>query len=130
MITREQWLDVKGIGGKSAESLTAWFNEKENVELLKRMNLLGVKIIFPEKLQVASYGLQDKTFVLTGELAGFTRDEAKDMIRKRGGNISSSVSKKTDYIVAGENPGSKYGKAMELGVKIVGEEEFKKLLRE
>ena len=127
-VTKEQWLGIKGIGDKSAESLTAWFNEKESSKLLKRMNLFGVKIIFPEKLRIASYELRDKTFVLTGELVGFTRDEAKDMIRKRGGNISSSVSKKTDYVVAGENPGSKYEKAKELGVKIINENEFKKLL--
>ena len=126
-ITKENWLEIKGIGDKSAESLTEWFNNKENLELLKRMSKLGVDINIP-KLQITNSKLQGQTFVLTGELSGFTRDEAKDMIRKRGGDISSSVSKKTDYVVAGENPGSKYDKAKELGVKIINESEFKKLL--
>ena len=68
------------------------------------------------------------TFVLTGELVGFTRDEAKDMIRKEGGSVSSSVSKKTDFVLAGENAGSKLQKAEQLGVKVLTEEEFKKML--
>ena len=126
-VKKQQWLDIKGIGEKSAESLTEWFNNKENLELLKRMHEFDIDINIP-KLQIANYKLQGKTFVLTGELTGFTRDEAKDMIRKRGGDISSSVSKKTDYVVAGENPGSKYDKAKELEVKIIDENELKKLL--
>ncbi|HEX8973959.1 MAG TPA: BRCT domain-containing protein, partial [Patescibacteria group bacterium] len=107
-----------------------WFSEKENQELLKTMAKSGVKIEMPEKKQAKNLTLQGKTFVLTGELAGFTRDEAKDMIRKRGGDVSSSVSKKTSYVVAGENPGSKLQKAKELGVKVIGEEELKKLLED
>jgi DNA ligase (NAD+) len=129
-IKNSQWLAIKGIGEKSAESLVAWFGDKANVELLKRMNLLGVKIIFPERLRVTGYGLRGKTFVLTGQLAGFTRDEAKDMIRKRGGDISSSVSKKTDYVVAGDEPGSKLDKARELGVKVIDESEFREMISE
>ena len=126
-ISIEQWLGIKGIGEKSAESLALWFSDEENIKLLKRMESLGVKIVFSDKLQIASYKLQGLTFVLTGELAGFTRDEAKDMIRREGGSVSSSVSKKTDYVVAGENAGSKYDKAIKLGVKVLNEEEFKKL---
>ena len=129
-ITKENWLEIKGIGDKSAESLTEWFSDKENLKLLERMQKLGVEIKMGEMGMKGANGekLKGKTFVLTGELSGFTRDEAKDMIRKRGGDISSSVSKKTDYVVAGENPGSKYDKAKELGVKIINESEFKKLL--
>ena len=67
-------------------------------------------------------------FVLTGELKNFTRDDAKDMIRRLGGEISSSVSKNTSYVLAGENPGSKYDKAKKLGVKIIREEEFREML--
>jgi len=73
--------------------------------------------------------LTGKTFVLTGEMKSWTRDEVKDIIRKAGGDISSSVSKNTDYVVAGENPGSKYQKALRLGVKIIGEKEFRELIR-
>ena len=126
-ITIEQWTSIKGIGDKSAESLVQWFNDKNNLNLLEKMKASGVEVGVTESENVAGGKLTGKTFVLTGELLSFTRDEAKDMIRKAGGDISSSVSKKTDYVVAGENPGSKYQKASELGVKIINEEEFKKL---
>jgi DNA ligase (NAD+) len=126
-IKSEDWLGIKGIGEKSAESLIQWFNDKNNLKLLEKMEDLGVKVGFP-KLQVMKE-LQGKTFVLTGELENFTRDQAKDMIRLAGGDISSSVSKKTDYIVAGASPGSKYDKAKKIGVKIIDEEEFIKLMK-
>jgi DNA ligase (NAD+) len=130
MISKEQWMEIKGIGDKSAESLSEWFKDKNNLKLLEKMEKLGIFIEFPnEASEAKSSKLSGKTFVLTGELSGFTRDEAKDMIRKRGGDISSSVSKKTDYVVAGENPGSKYDKARELGVNVINEEEFMKLLK-
>jgi DNA ligase (NAD+) len=72
--------------------------------------------------------LKNKTFVLTGTLSTMTRDEAKEKIRALGGNVSSSVSKETDYVVAGENPGSKYEKAQELGVPVLSENEFERLI--
>jgi DNA ligase (NAD+) len=130
-ITPEQWMNIKGLGDKMALSLVEWFTSKENIKLLKRMDDLGVIIEFSNAANQPAGGLKlsAKTFVLTGELSGFTRDEAKDMIRKKGGDISSSVSKKTDYVVAGENPGSKYDKAIELGVKVINEKEFEKLLK-
>jgi DNA ligase (NAD+) len=127
-ITAEDWMKIKGIGGKSAESLVEWFSDKNNLELLEKIKFSGVEVVFP-KLQNADQSLQGRTFVLTGEMKSFTRDEAKDIIRKKGGDVSSSVSRKTDYVVAGENPGSKYDKAKELGVKIISEEEFKRLIQ-
>ena len=130
-ISKERWMEIKGIGDKSAESLAEWFNDKNNLKLLQKLDNLGVLIEFSnETSEAKNYKLSNKTFVLTGELSNFTRDGAKDMIRKRGGDISSSVSKKTDYVVAGENPGSKFDKAKELGVKIIDESEFKKLIQE
>ena len=129
-ITLEQWLSIKGIGGKSAESLVGWFGNRENIALLEKMESLGVETEFAEKIQQKNTKLSGKTFVLTGELSGFTRDEAKDIIRKAGGDVSSSVSRKTDYVVAGENPGSKYQKAKELGVNVIEEEEFIKLIQQ
>jgi len=129
--TKEQWLEIKGIGEKSAESLAVWFSDKENIKLLERLSNLGVVLQFPnEAIEARSYKLAGKTFVLTGELSGLTRDEAKDMIRKKGGDVSSSVSKKTDYVVAGENPGSKYDKARELGVKVIDKKAFLSLIGE
>jgi len=129
-IKYERWVSIKGIGEKSAGSLVNWFSDKENMKLLEKMNELGVEIEGTSRdLSVQKKSkLQDLTFVLTGEMAGFTRDEAKDIIRKEGGDISSSVSRRTDYVLAGENPGSKYDKATKLGVKIIDEKEFKKLL--
>ncbi len=124
--TEGEWSVLNGIGTKSAESLRVWFADKRHQNMLARLQQQGILLVLPEVLE-GKQSLQGKTFVLTGELTSFTRDEAKDMIRKQGGSISSSVSKKTDYVVAGENPGSKYDKAKELGVVIVDESGFKAL---
>jgi DNA ligase (NAD+) len=127
---KEDWIKIKGIGEKSAESMEEWFGNSENIKMLKRMEEFGIEIIVPDaKHQTQNTKLQGKTFVLTGELKDFTRDALKDMIRKAGGNVSSSVSRKTDYLLVGAMPGSKYVKAKELGVKIIEEEEFKNLLK-
>jgi DNA ligase (NAD+) len=122
-ITIDDWMKIKGIGDKAAESLNQWFNNKENIELLDKMKNLGVVVIIP-KLQITNYKLQNQSFVLTGELESMSRDEAKEKIRALGGDISSSVSKNTSYVIVGKNPGSKYDKARELGVKIIDEREF------
>jgi DNA ligase (NAD+) len=129
VISKEEWMAIKGIGEKSAESLMEWFNEGKNQELFRRLEEEGVEIILPEVRATDALPLAGRSFVLTGELVSFTRDEAKAMIKEKGGAVSSSVSRKTDYVVAGENPGSKYDKAKELGVKILDEEGFKELLK-
>lgn len=132
-IKMEDWLNIKGIGEKMAQSLVEWFSDKNNIKLLERMKELGIEVVVKNCLATPGLAkpdrLQNLTFVLTGELKNFTRDEAKDMIRNKGGDISSSVSKKTNYVVAGENPGSKYDNARELKVKIINEQEFVKLLK-
>jgi len=117
---------TEDIGPKVAESITEWFNDAHNQKLIDELLTNGVKIINPEKKSAGK--LDGLVFVLTGEMASFSRDEAKEKIRALGGDVSSSVSKKTDYVVAGDNPGSKYNKAKDLGVKIISEEEFKNLL--
>lgn len=124
------WMAVKGIGEKSAESLLEWFHDPKRLEILRRMEKFGVIVFFPEGESRETGRFFGKTFVLTGELSSFTRDEAKDMIRKNGGSVSSSVSRKTDYVVAGENPGSKLEKAGELGVEVIDEEGFRKMFEE
>ncbi len=124
----EDWLNIKGIGEKSAESLVEWFGNQENIEVLEKMEKLGVEIVVDKEEKNGNKKLENLTFVLTGELENFTRDAVKDIIRKEGGSVSGSVSRKTDYVLAGENPGSKFDKAKELGVKIIGEEEFKKMI--
>ena len=116
-ISPEDWLNIKGIGEKSAESLVEWFNNGENIKLLKKMKDLGVEVEIP-KVKIVDLKLQDRSFVLTGELKTMTRDEAKEKIRALGGDISSSVSKNTSYVIVGKNPGSKYDKARELRVKV------------
>lgn len=122
------WMQIKGIGVKSAESLAAWFSDDKNLEMLWRMEKAGVKAVLPGIGKGTGGSLQGLSFVLTGELARFTRDQAKAIIRENGGEVSSSVSKKTSYVLAGENSGSKYEKAKELGIKIIGEKEFADLL--
>ncbi len=126
-ISAEDWFKIKGIGEKSADSLVGWFRDKENLKLLEKMKILGVEVKIP-MLHVTSYMLRGKSFVLTGELESMARDEAKEKIRELGGDVSLSASKNTDFVVVGKNPGSKYDKAMELGVRVVGEKEFLKMI--
>lgn len=124
----EELLRVKDIGEVVAKSIYDWFRDKRNLKLLERLVKVGVKIISP-KLKAKSQKLKDKTFVFTGELESMTRDEAKEKIRELGGNVSSSVSKNTDFVVVGKEPGSKYNKAKKLGVKIIREEEFLRMVK-
>jgi DNA ligase (NAD+) len=121
--------DIYGVGQVVAESLYEWFRDKDNIKNLD--GLMKVIKVLPEKTAQKSSGkhpLAGKTFVLTGTMPNLSRDEAKEMIRLIGGEVSSSVSSKTDYVVAGESAGSKLDKAEELGVKIIDEEAFKKLV--
>lgn len=127
-ILEKQWMSIKGIGEKVAKSLYEWFTAASNREMLMRLHMLGIQLVFQEVEKDTAQTLQSKTFVLTGELTGFTRDEAKAMIKRYGGSVSSSVSSKTSYVVVGENPGSKHQKALDLGVPVLTEEDFKKLL--
>ncbi len=129
-LTEEDLLNIKGIGEMVAESVQEWFADSKNKELLELLTEEGVKLVLPLNKGVAGHLWQGKTFVLTGELPSFTRDEAKAMIKEKGGSVSSSVSAKTTYVVAGENPGSKYTKAQELGVTILDEAAFEKLLNQ
>jgi DNA ligase (NAD+) len=126
----EELEQIEGIGEKVAESIYQWFRNKKNLELLEGLNKVGI-IIETTAKKLKSYEakkLKGKTFVLTGALESMSRDEAKEKIRALGGDISSSVSKKTDFVVAGKKPSSKYDKAKKLGVKIIGEKEFLKIL--
>ena len=118
---------VHEIGPIVAESIYNFFHNPKNLKVLEKLKKGGVK--FPEEKAVAKKTpLSGKTFVLTGGLESFSRDEARKMIEDLGGRISSSVSKKTDYVVVGADPGSKYDKARQLKVKTLDEEEFRKLI--
>ena len=127
--TEEQLEAIPGVGGVVAHSISVWFKEKQNKALLKRL-LKYIKVQQGLSLLESQQGqsLLNITFVLTGTMRNMSRDEAKAKIRSLGGNVSSSVSKNTNYVVAGESPGSKYDEAGKLGVKIIDEKEFVKLL--
>ena len=124
----EELQKIDGIGPKVAESVFYWFKDKHNRELFERL-LKRIKIILPEKSPLLEKSkIRGKIFVLTGTMESVSRDKAKEEIKLRGGHLSESVSKNTDFVVAGAEPGSKYDKAKKLGVKIIGEKEFLKLL--
>jgi DNA ligase (NAD+) len=103
-----------------------FFSIAANRKMVERLREAGLTLTGQKKERGTK--LAGKTFVLTGTLAHFTRDEAKRMIEDAGGKVSGSVSKKTDYVVAGADAGSKLDKAKELGVKVIGEKELEKLL--
>jgi DNA ligase (NAD+) len=123
----EDMTKVHEIGPIVAESIYNFFHNPKNLKILEKLKKGGVK--FPEeKVAAKKTPLSGKTFVLTGGLDSFTRDQAREIIEDMGGRVSSSVSKKTDYVVVGKDPGSKYDKAVELKVKTMDEDEFKKLI--
>ncbi|MCD6270896.1 NAD-dependent DNA ligase LigA, partial [bacterium] len=116
---------IPDVGPIVAKSIYEWFRNARNIKLVDGLLKAGVKIITPKKVEEK---LKGKTFVFTGALKTMTREEASEKVRLLGGKVSSSVSKNTDFVVVGENPGSKYEKAKKLGVKTISEEEFLKML--
>lgn len=123
----EKLLELHEVGEVMARSIVAWFKNTRNRSVIRELKKAGV-VIENSVTHRAGGKLSGKTFVLTGSLGTMTRDEAKEKIRQAGGNISESVSKSTSYIVSGADPGSKYEKARTLGVSILTEQEFLKLL--
>jgi DNA ligase (NAD+) len=124
---QEALLHVEGVGEQVASSIREFFAHGRNQALLKKLTAAGVRGLPPEP-QAASV-LGGKTFVFTGGLPNLSRDEAKAMVTARGGKVTSSVSAKTDYVVAGADPGIKLAKARELGVTVLDEAEFMELLK-
>ena len=125
--TLEALTQVHEIGPIVAESLYNFFHNPKNLEVLKKLKQGGV--LFPEeKTEIKETPLTGKTFVLTGGLDSMTRDQARKIIETFGGRVSSSVSKKTDFVVAGKDPGSKYAEAQRLGVKTLSEDAFRKMI--
>jgi len=121
--------DIHEIGLSVAESVYEWFREERNIDLVVRLKAAGVKT----ETDASATALLDqrfvgKTFVLTGKLENYTRDEAAKLIEDRGGRVSSSVSKKTDYVVAGSDAGSKLAKAEAIGVTILDEDEYAQMV--
>ena len=126
--TVEELDDVPEIGLTVAQSVRDWFDDPGNIELCKRLEAAGVTTKMEQTSEPTDETLAGQLFVLTGTLAGYNRDEARAAIEARGGRVTSSVSKKTDYVVAGEEAGSKLDKATELGVTVIDESAFKELL--
>jgi len=122
----EDFQEIEGIGTVVAESLHQYFQRKENRRLIEKLLAAGLVWEVPAAPVVSA--ITDKVFVLTGTLSRFTRPEAEALIKQRGGRTADSVSRKTDFVVVGESPGSKYDKARQLGIKILNEQEFVKLL--
>ncbi len=122
-ISLEEWQEVKDIGPIVAKSIFDWFHEKQNEMFLEKLDKAGITIKNQE-LKIKNQALSGKSFVLTGTLESMAREIAKEKIREAGGDVVDSVSKNTDFVVAGLNPGSKIEKAKYYGVKILTEKEF------
>ena len=127
--TEEDLQDVDDVGPVVASRIRTFFDEAHNRDVIEGLRQAGVSWPETEPQRAPKEGdLVGKTFVLTGTLSSMTRDDAKDRIRSHGGKVTGSVSGKTDYVVAGEKPGSKLGAAEKLGVSILDENEFRNLL--
>ena len=122
---REELESVEGIGPIVAESITHFFEQERNLHIIKQLFDSGVKLETAARMKTGK--LKDQVFVLTGALQNFTRFQAKALIEAAGGKVGGSVSGNTDYVVAGESPGSKLTKAKELGVAVIDEARFKEL---
>jgi DNA ligase (NAD+) len=118
----------EGIGPEVAGSVHLFFRQKANLRMIERLVAAGVDATAPKRAPAAGGSLNGKTLVLTGTLQSLTREEAGALIIAAGGKVTASVSRKTDYVVAGDDPGSKYTKAQELGIPIIGENELRKLV--
>jgi DNA ligase (NAD+) len=125
--TQEELELVTEVGPKVSTSITDFFSEPANQKLIKKLREAGVRPT-AEKREVKSQKFAGKSFVFTGGLANRSREEAGEIVQQHGGKVSGSVSKKTDYVVVGTDPGSKQDKAKELGVTILSEKEFEKLV--
>ncbi|HLD74485.1 MAG TPA: BRCT domain-containing protein, partial [Bdellovibrionota bacterium] len=124
--TYEELINIHEVGPRLAQSLVDFFSEKKNVEEIKRILERGFKF---KVAKAKSSKLQGKIFVLTGTLETIGRGEAKKLLEEHGARVSGSVSKMTNFVVAGSEPGSKLVKAKELGVAILDEKEFLKMVK-
>lgn len=129
--TEEEIQSIHEIGPKIARSVAKFFKDKKNVELINKLKDAGLQFESEKKKNPGKVNenVNNKTFVLTGTLENYKRDEAQRIIEDLGGRVSSSVSKKTDYVLAGSEAGSKLDKAKDLGVKVLSESEFEALVK-
>jgi DNA ligase (NAD+) len=120
--------NINGIGPEIAKSIIDIVKDKEFNNVVNKLKKAGLN--FKENSRKISKVLDGKTFIFTGSLTNYGRADAENIVRELGGNVVSSISKKIDYVVLGDEPGSKFDKAKSLGLKIIEEEEFKKIIGE
>ncbi len=125
--SREELLFIEGVGEKTVSSIMAFFRSKRNLDVIKKLGKAGVRME-QKQGQKKPLPFKRKRFVLTGVLDRFTREEIKEMIESLGGRVTGSVSKKTNFVVVGKNPGSKFDKAKKLMIKTINEEEFIRMI--
>lgn len=116
------------VGEITAKSIYEFFRQEQTIDLINKLKLAGVNTTSLEE-ENTDNRFENKTFVLTGALSKYTRDEAGNIIEKFGGKTSSSVSKKTSYVLAGEDAGSKLTKAQSLGIEVITEEQFEEMIK-
>jgi len=126
MLSFEDIMNIDGIGDKIGKTIYEWFKEEKKQEYLENLHKVGIKLISSHLDD--SGKLKNASFVLTGSMKSLTRDQAKDLIKKNGGKVQSSISSNTDFLITGKSAGSKLKKAQVLGVKVINEEEFLKMI--
>ena len=117
---------IREVGPQLAQSVVQFFGDQGNREVMGRLQEAGLTIVEPEGDEMAT--LKGLTFVFTGALESFTREEARDLVESLGGRTAPSISKKVDYVVAGSDPGSKYDRARELGITVLTEGQFREMV--
>lgn len=128
--TKEELIAINDVGEVIANAIVNYFSNEENLNLINRLKEYGVNTNYFGNVEVLDSFFMDKTFVLTGSLNVITRNDASKIIEDKGGKVTNSVTKKTDYLIVGDNPGSKYDKAINLGIEIINEEKFIDLIKE
>jgi DNA ligase (NAD+) len=126
--TQEEIEEVEGIGPDRAEAIAEWFSDEENRKLVEELRELGLNFTAGDELKPVEGPLTGQTYVITGTLESFTRDEAAQALEAKGAKVSNSVSRKTAGLIVGEEPGSKLKKAQDAGVAILDEAALKRLL--
>jgi len=125
-VTEEELLSIREVGPELAQSVVRFFTDQRNREVMEKLQEAGLAIVDPGADEMAK--LEGLTFVFTGALDSFTRDEARDLVESLGGRTALSVSKKVDYVVAGSDPGSKYERARDLGITVLTEDQFREMV--
>ncbi|MCX6798328.1 MAG: NAD-dependent DNA ligase LigA [Candidatus Falkowbacteria bacterium] len=129
-LSKDELENLEDVGGIVAQSIQDFWRDQHNLILLEKMRAAGLRLKITPAINSKNSALKGKKFVLTGSLPGLTREEAKDRIKTVGGQVAESVSRETDFLIVGAEPGSKYEKAKKIGVKILVEAEFLKLLKQ